>query len=203
MSHRQHHVSIRRHHDDAWKNIVAGAIGGLAASWVMNRYQGLQHKAVDTLKRGSQSEGERAIEEGREAVAGKEPSSQAHQESSQSSEPATTRAAEVISINVLRRQLTEKQKKVADPVVHYSFGTLMGAWYGVLSELTPIATLGRGSLFGAVVWLGADEIAVPALKLSNSPFEYPLSAHASALSTHAVYGITTDTVRRAVLKLIA
>ncbi|HYH00550.1 MAG TPA: DUF1440 domain-containing protein [Terriglobales bacterium] len=191
--------------DDAWKNILAGAIGGLVASWVMNRYQELQNKAVQSIKKAAQSEKRSVVTmEQRAAVGSQErwERPQPQPEVQERQEPTTVKIAEIISINVLRHRLNERQKRIAEPIVHYSFGTLMGAWYGVLSELTPLATMGRGTLYGAAVWLGADEIALPALKLANSPFEYPLSVHASALSAHAVYGITLDTVRRGTLKLL-
>jgi putative membrane protein len=46
------------------------------------------------------------------------------------------------------------------------------------------------------VWLGADEIGVPALGLSGPPTQYPLSVHLYALASHLVYGFTTELVRR-------
>ncbi len=52
--------------------------------------------------------------------------------------------------------------------------------------------------FGAALWLGADEVAVPLFGLSGPPFAYPASTHASALAAHLVYGATADLVRRAV-----
>ncbi len=56
--------------------------------------------------------------------------------------------------------------------------------------------------FGAAVWLVADDAVVPALGFSKAVTEYPLSTHAYALSSHLVYGLTTDVVRRLVHKLI-
>jgi putative membrane protein len=190
--------------DEVWKSIIAGAIGGLAASWAMNRYQELQSKAVQKVKQSTRKqtvvEMQQPVAVGQGTTA--QPSQPEH-EQRESQEPSTVKVAEIISINVLRHRLSEREKKIAEPIVHYSFGTIMGAWYGLLSEAIPLATTGHGALYGAVVWLGADEIALPALKVSNNPFKYPISVHASALSAHAVYGITTETVRRAVLKLIA
>ncbi len=59
-----------------------------------------------------------------------------------------------------------------------------------------------GSPFGIALWGVGDELAIPALGLAKWPNAYPLSAHAQALAAHAVYGITTDLVRRAMLKAI-
>jgi uncharacterized membrane protein YagU involved in acid resistance len=64
--------------------------------------------------------------------------------------------------------------------------------------MAPSTTAAWGLPFGAAVWLGADEVAVPAFGLSKAPMEYPASTHASALAAHLVYGLTVDVVRRAV-----
>ena len=49
---------------------------------------------------------------------------------------------------------------------------------------------------------GADKVAVPALGLSEPPTEIPMTTHAYALSSHLVYGLTADLVRRAVRKYV-
>jgi putative membrane protein len=51
---------------------------------------------------------------------------------------------------------------------------------------------------GGVLFLGADEIAVPAMGLSKKATEAPLSSHVYALVSHIVYGLTTGAVRKAV-----
>jgi hypothetical protein len=55
-----------------------------------------------------------------------------------------------------------------------------------------------GVPFGAILFAGADEVALPALGLSDKPAAYPLSTHVYGLVSHAVYGVTTETVRRIV-----
>jgi putative membrane protein len=80
--------------------------------------------------------------------------------------------------------------------LHYGFGALTGAAYGVLAELAPGVTRGVGVPFGTAVWLGADEIAVPAFGLSGLPWEHPPSVHARALAAHLVYGVATEGLRR-------
>ena len=49
------------------------------------------------------------------------------------------------------------------------------------------------------LWLGADEIMVPALKLSPPPADSPMKTHICGLASHLVYGLTVDGVRRAAL----
>lgn len=106
-------------------------------------------------------------------------------------EPATVKAAE----SVLRHDLSPGQKKPAGNIVHYVFGAAAGGVYGLVAEKTSVARIGFGTLFGSVLWLLADEIAVPALGLAKGPREYPLSAHGSALASHLVYGAATELVR--------
>ncbi len=164
-----------RHEGEVWKGLVAGTLGGLAASWVMNQFQAL--KPADTLAR----------------LLGEE-----QQSDEESGDDATVKAASAISRGVFGHTLTKREKKVAGPAVHYGFGATVGAAYGALAEVTPAVRVGMGLPFGAAVWLASDEAAVPALGLSEAPTEYPASVHLSAFASHLVYGLTTDLVRRAV-----
>lgn len=162
-----------------WKGIAAGALGGLTASWAMNQFQALESQATKKL---SNPAGQK-------------------EESGESDEPATVKAANLISEKALDRELTPAEKKQAGPAVHYVFGTLTGAAYGALAQNMSFASSGYGTVFGSLLWLAADEVGVPALKLSKPPQEYPVSSHAMALSSHLVYGIVTDAVRRSLMKM--
>ncbi len=84
-------------------------------------------------------------------------------------------------------------------MVHYGFGALTGALYGVLSELQPAAAAAAGLPFGAAVWLIADEVGVPLAGFAGPPTEYPLARHASALGSHLAFGLTLEGVRRLLL----
>ncbi|MBV8200231.1 MAG: DUF1440 domain-containing protein, partial [Acidobacteria bacterium] len=123
-------------------------------------------------------------------------------EEDEEDENATVRAASAISQRVFGLELTEGEKKVAGPAVHYAFGSLTGCIYGMAAELLPQVAAGRGLPFGAAVWLAADEAAVPALGLAEPPHKVPASTHAMALASHFVYGLTTDAVRRWVRELL-
>ena len=163
-----------------WRGAVAGVVGGLVASWVMNRFQAGLSKAAEA----SESE--------------PESSSQGDQgQSSDSDENATVKAADGIARRAVGRRLTSREKAVAGPAVHYVFGSAVGAAYGALAEAMPMAARAWGLPFGAALWFGADEVAVPAFGLSKSPAAYPASTHASALAAHLVYAATADGVRRA------
>ena len=56
--------------------------------------------------------------------------------------------------------------------------------------------------YGALIWLGADELVVPALGLSKPGSEYPPSINAAALAAHLVYGAVLESVRRSARNMI-
>ena len=157
-----------------WKGAVAGLVGGLVASYVMNEYQAL----VTKLTEGNKVPG------------------------AQSDDPATVVVGQKISEKLFGHELTTREKKAADPIVHYATGAISGMFYGIVAEKAPRSSFGIGLPFGTSVWAIIDEVMVPALGLSKSSLEYPLSNHAYALSSHLVYGLTTDIVRKGVRKLL-
>ena len=181
----------------ALKGLAAGVIGGLVASWVMSEFQSLASKlSPDDGNEAQQSSKGKSGEK----QSGTKDSKTQKQDADQ--DDATVKAAQAISENLLDHRLTKSEKKPAGSAVHYAMGATSGAIYGITAELTPIVTAGAGVPFGAAVWLIADDVAVPALGLSKSPTEYPFSTHANALASHIVYGITTDIVRRVVMRAL-
>lgn len=117
-------------------------------------------------------------------------------------ESATEKLADRIAKGLLHRPLKPQQRKWAGTLVHYAYGALAGGLYGTLAERrTPLAAA-AGVPYGTALWLITDEVAVPALHLSKAPTKYPVSNHALALASHAVYGATTDVVRRLVRRAI-
>ena len=102
-------------------------------------------------------------------------------------------------VSLTGRQLSHEQKKKYGPVVHYSFGTLQGGIYGAVTEMTGVPGGFLPALvFGASLFVVADEIAVPAMGFSSKPRETPLSAHLYGLASHLVYGVSTEMARRGV-----
>ena len=162
-----------------WKGTVAGLAGGLAASWVMNEFQAWWSAAAKKLKQNGNS-------------------SESDPQKSEESEDATMKVAGKISETLLNRQLSQEEKKKAGPVVHYAFGAAMGGLYGALAEDFPQVKVGFGLPFGAALFICADEIAVPAFGLSQSPLDTKPEDHLYALVSHFVYGATTELVRRGV-----
>ena len=186
---------------NVWKGLAAGLVGGLVASWTMNRFQDVWSRLAKGIETwpdnqfqkvwGELAEGVDESSDTQGSKLGPNPEVQ---------DDTTVRAASAVSEGLFDHRLTEREKKIAGPAVHYILGTGVGGLYGVAAEMAPKVTAGSGLPFGAVFWLVVDEGAVPLLGLSKGPTAYPLSTHAYALSSHFVYGLTAEVVRRAVRK---
>jgi uncharacterized membrane protein YagU involved in acid resistance len=180
----------RRNDAHIASGIVAGIAGGLVASWVMNVFMENLGPQIQKAVQGDQ---------------------QSKQEESQAKKPQDEKAADdatmktadaIVSTVTGGRHLSHEEKEKGGPIVHYSFGAIMGGIYGAVAEGLPQSTAGLGTAFGAALFTGADLIAVPALKLSESSGEQPVSSLATPFAAHLVYGATTEAVRRLVRALL-
>jgi hypothetical protein len=184
--------TIKRSEGDVLKGLAAGLIGGLVASWTMNRFQDVWMKFANSQSSGAESHQQA---EGQKSEQGLQ---QAQKKSDEEQDDATVKTASAISEGIFDHELTKSEKKIAGPAVHYAFGTSVGGLYGVAAELAPEVARGAGLPFGAAFWLVADETALPLLGLSKGPTAYPVSTHVYALASHFVYGLTAELVRRGV-----
>lgn len=164
----------RSRKNKVYKGVIAGSIGGLAASWIMTKFQMAASRALTGQPDPHQGQGE----------------------------DATVKTAKKISSQVLGHTLTEKEKKVAGPVVHYAYGTGIGALYGGFAQKYGATRTGFGSAYGAAAWALGDEVAVPALGLGKKPSQTPVSQQFQMLAAHLVYGLTLEGVRRLTLKVL-
>lgn len=180
-----------------WKGLIAGAAGGLIASVVMNEFQAAWGRAAEGVDR---SHGAQSLQQGSpDHGIGRELEKKG---SDEEQDDAAMRLANAISQVVLDRELSRGEKHRAGTAVHYAFGVSSGVAYGAAAEVIPLVTLGAGMPFGAFVWITADEGIVPALGLSKSPTEYPLSTHLYAFASHLVFGLTAEMVRRTVRRVL-
>ena len=172
-----------KHNHRVLKGAVAGAVGGLFASWIMSQSQ-------PTLSKASKA----AIKEAGGKLTKKQ--------ESKDGDDATSKTAAAIAEPVLGRPLTRKEKKSAGPVVHYVFGSLMGAVYGIASEVLPSSRKWFGLPYGAALFVAADEIALPAFGLSRPPREVPKEMHVYGFMSHLVYAASLELVRRNVRRFL-
>ena len=182
-------VLALRRRPNLWKGVTAGLIGGLVGSWTMNQFQSAWTKVWEKLQSDGNSNRQKQ-------------DSPKHKESHEESEDATQKAANKIARELIGRSLSQQEKKIAGPILHYAFGATMGGAYGAAVEYEPKVRYGAGVPLGTLLFLAADEAAVPALGLSQAPTKYPWKSHAYAFAAHAVYGTTTELVRSYVRKLL-
>jgi uncharacterized membrane protein YagU involved in acid resistance len=105
-------------------------------------------------------------------------------------------AAQTLALPILGRCLNREELRVAAPLVHYAFGTAVGAIYGAYAERRQADR--SGAAFGTTVWLAADEVAMPILGLSEPPARRPLEMHLQSLVAHLVFGAAVEVTRRSV-----
>jgi hypothetical protein len=173
-----------------FKGAVAGALAGALASWVMNQYSEIESRPVSVRRRETAEAAARPVSTSETA------------EKSEAGDDATVKTAQAISTRLLEHDLTDDEKKIAGPAVHYGYGTLVGGLYGFLTEIVPFVGIGLGIPFATLLWLGGDEVAVPQLGLSKPISETKPAEHASALASHFVYGVALDVGRRIFKHLI-
>jgi putative membrane protein len=98
--------------------------------------------------------------------------------------------------------LTEKQEEVSVQAIHWGFGALVGGVYGALAEYQPVVTGRLGANFGLTLCGITHASALPLMGLTESPENQPAREHVSELVTHAIYGVTTEVVRRVARKVL-
>lgn len=176
-----------RGRDDIAKGALIGAAAGLFAGWAMVQFQKLWGLGQEELQEHQQES---------ETPKHRQAAQQERQQQQEGSDDATQKLANKISQATLDRDLSKEEKQVAGPAIHYGFSALVGAIYGGLAEVTEVTTAGFGGVFATLLFLGADEIAVPALKLSPPPNKVSADKHLYGWISHLVYGATLEGARR-------
>lgn len=161
---------------DVFKGAIAGAFAGLAASYVMERFQLWWSQREQETAGGSSGGG--------------------------NGDPSTVKAADRVAMAVTGHPVPPAHREAAGEAVHYATGAGVGVLYGALAELAPGPTFGFGAAYGAAVALGLDDTVVPALGLSEGPAETPPSVHAYSMASHLVYGLTLEAARRLIRALL-
>ncbi len=165
------------------RGILAGVAGGLAAAWVMNQWSAGPGSALNKKL---------MTPEEQEKVA-----------ANSDGEDATMKAADGLSTPVQGGQhLTSEQKEKGGPIVHYTYGALVGGLYGGLAEYSKVVRSGFGTTYGSVLFIGGDLVAVPAFGLAEPLDKFPAASYAGPFTSHLVFGATTEVVRRIVRAIL-
>jgi putative membrane protein len=176
----------RNMHKSAVKGVMVGSLSGLAGTVLMTQFLTLWKKAAaeTSSRKKNSSESKKSDEE---------------------KEDSTMKAADKLG-KAAGYELSKDERKKAGNWVHYGFGAAMGAVYGVLKETAPRSLRKMnpglsGAGFGSLVFLGAHELAVPALKLGSNPLKEPVANQVSEYLAHIVYGLGTSLTYGAVRRL--
>src|SRR5512141_1108411 len=108
-----------REQGNIWKGMLAGAFAGLAASWVMSKFQESWSEVQQKIQQRS----------GQKQSGG---------------EDATMKTVDAIGQDVLHVEVSQEQKERYAPLVHYAFGIATGTLYGALADCYPAVTTRRG-----------------------------------------------------------
>jgi putative membrane protein len=162
--------------NDSAVHLMAGLAGGLAGCFAMEHFQRLLGRLSPDL--------------------GGAPGGGGQQYRQPQSEPSTYVAADRITRAATGHPLREEDKPLGGSIVHYAFGGVVGALYGLVTARRPQAAIGMGMPFAIAVWAIADEIGMPAAGLARRPSAYPPGDHLSSLTAHLVFGATMEGVCR-------
>jgi hypothetical protein len=113
--------------------------------------------------------------------------------------PAPAQVGKRLAEGLLRRELPPTSAPLVNNLVHWKFGALNGAVYGIVAGSVPKAKLGYGPLFGTAVWLTGYAV-LPLAGLYKPIWQYDAKTLAKDWSAHLVYGTTTATVFRVVVR---
>lgn len=185
---------MRRDQPSVFRGVLVGVAAGIAATLVMDQFQKVSTVAQKALERQKKL----AEHESRWQIAHEQvQEEQQEQQQEGSTEIVARKIAEATGSH-----LQKESKKKAGQAVHYTFGTLMGVVYAVCAEVLPEVTTGAGTAYGTLLFLSADEIAVPAFQLSPSPADTPASDHLQHWAAHVVYGGSLELVRNLIRRLL-
>jgi hypothetical protein len=92
-------------------------------------------------------------------------------------------------------ELPPSRARLVNNVMHWAYGILNGAQYGIVAESLRTPRIRYGLPFGATVW-ASDYVILPAAKLYKPIWEYDAKTLAHDLSAHLVYGLGTATALR-------
>jgi hypothetical protein len=109
--------------------------------------------------------------------------------------PATEKAADTASAATIGHYVPGPKRPAAGSAVHYVTGIVLGVIYAVAALYWPPVTLAFGIAYGVAVMLVVDDLLVPLAGWGTWPTT--VAVHLYSLTSHIVYGVVLEGVRRA------
>ncbi|WP_293911995.1 hypothetical protein [Deinococcus sp.] len=167
-----------------YRGLIIGALGGLVGTLAMGQYWTRLAPLVQPPSNGPSSHEPSSNEPpapDRHVIS---PLGQQHENGEGPTASLGRSAYELIA-----HQTPGPQTRAAlSEAVHWAMGLGSGALYGALSARhggQPIS----GGVYGAALWLAADEALVPLLGLQDGPASSDARAHLNRLGAHLSYGV--------------
>jgi putative membrane protein len=154
---------MRRENNGFWRDIAIGAVGGLIGTVVLEKISSTLYERENLQAKTRENE----------LLASGDPPMQ---------------LANRISDDVLRLNLPDEKKEKLAMGIHYAFGAIAGAMFGVVAPRAPFLSTGFGALYGTLFWIVGDEIGMPIMGISKPSQDYPWQTHARAWTAHVGYG---------------
>lgn len=158
--------------------LAAGVIGGLIATWVLDKYQ---QGAVQATRR-------------MEDAANAEPVLSRRQEDQlREQHRAHAETAQRIASSTIGKKLSRAQQRTAAPIVHYAAGALAGGAYGLAAEILPNVRRWYGMGYSKAIFLGGVEPLLPWLGLGS---RQKAQITPAGLPAPLIFGAVLETTRR-------
>jgi hypothetical protein len=110
--------------------------------------------------------------------------------------PAPAHVGKRMFEGLFQHELPASRAPLVNNVMHWGYGILNGAQYGLVAGSLRAPRVRYGLPFGAAVW-GSSYVILPAAGLYEPIWKYDAKTLANDLSAHLVYGLATATSMRA------
>lgn len=158
--------------------LAAGVVGGIVATWALDKYQ---QGAVEATRRA-------------EVAVNAEPTlSRQQADQLREQHRGHAEAAHRIAKSTIGRKLSRTQQRNAAAIVHYAAGALAGGIYGLTAEILPGVRRWYGMGYSKFIFLGASEPLLPWLGLTPRQTAQVTPA---GLPAPLVFGAALETTRR-------
>jgi putative membrane protein len=109
---------------------------------------------------------------------------------------------EALAEKIAGHHLNCETRESAGQAIHWGFGAAVGAAYGAVAEYYPAVTSKEGATFGLTLMSLTHETSLPAMELAEPAEEQSFRERSSEATSHVVYGLVAERVRRVVRGLL-
>jgi hypothetical protein len=111
------------------------------------------------------------------------------------SDPAPAQVAKRMTEGFLQRELPPERAALMNNTVHWAYGMVWGALYGIVTGSLRSRRVAYGLALGPIVWTAAYAV-LPLAKLYKPMWEYDPKTLAKDLGAHMAYGAGTGAAFR-------